>query len=400
MSGAWLHIVGIGEDGMDGLSVAARRAIENADHILGGKRHHALVGDVKAARINWPSPFDALIAQLQSLRGQNVVVLASGDPLWFSVGNTIAAKFDLADIEFHPHVGAFQMAAAALGWGLQDVDCCTVHGRPIERIKPLLQQGRKLLLLTSNGVAISDIAQLLCDAGFGGSKLVALSNMGSDAQARFEGLACEWDHTVPDLNTLAIDCVAGADAQIYPQGAGLPDDAFAHDGTMTKQDIRAMTLAKLVPMPNALLWDVGCGSGSVAVEWMRSARAARAIGIETRADRRAFARQNALNLGGFDLPLIDKPVPEALEGLEAPDAIFIGGGLSDETFAQCLVALKPMGRLVCNAVTLGSEQLLLEKQAQHGGTLTRLQISRAAPVGTKMGWKPAMPVTQYSLVKR
>ncbi len=397
---AWLHIVGIGEDGLDGLSLNARTAIQNADHIVGGKRHHALVGDVAAERINWPSPFDALISQLQSLRGKNVVVLATGDPLWFSVGNNIAAAFDMAEVQFHAHVGAFQLAAAEMGWGLQDVDCLTVHGRPIERVKPLLQKGRKLLLLTSNGAAVSEIAALLTQAGFGNSKLTALSHLGGNDQTRFEGAAKDWSHKVADLNTLAIECFADADAKQFSQTSGLPDDAFEHDGTMTKQEVRAITLAKLMPMPNALLWDVGCGCGSVAVEWMRSARNARAIGIETREDRRAFAKANALNLGGFDLPLINQAVPEALENLEAPDAIFIGGGLSDDTFEHCLAALKPMGRLVCNAVTLGSEQVLLEKHAQHGGDLTRLQFSRAIPVGNKMGWKPAMPVTQYSLVKR
>ncbi len=397
---AWLHIVGIGEDGLDGLSPTARMAIQNAEYIVGGKRHHTLVGDVSAERINWPSPFDALIAQLQSLRGKNVVVLATGDPLWFSVGNNIAAAFDMAEVQFHAHVGAFQLAAAELGWGLQDVDCLTVHGRPIERVKAFLQNGRKLLLLTSNGAAVSNIAALLSKAGFGNSKLSAISHLGGNDQNRFDGIASDWEHSVPDLNTLAIECVADIDAQVFPQTYGLPDDAFKHDGTMTKQEVRAITLAKLMPMPDALLWDVGCGCGSVAVEWMRSARNARAIGIETREDRRAFAKANAMNLGGFDLPLIDQPVPEALTGLETPDAIFIGGGLSVETFERCLASLKPMGRLVCNAVTLGSEQVLLDKHAEHGGELVRLQFSRAVPVGNKMGWKPAMPVTQYSLVKR
>ena len=397
---AWLHIVGIGEDGLGGLSMAARNAIKNADYIVGAKRHHALVDECNAERINWPSPFDSLIAQLETLRGKNVVVLATGDPLWFSVGSTIAAAFDLSDVQFHPHVGAFQLATAEMGWALQDVDCITVHGRPITRVKPLLQNGRKLLLLTSNGAAVSEIANLLSEADFGDSIIVALSHLGSDKQKRFEGIAKKWAHNVPDLNTLAIECVAQLNAQILPQTYGLPDDAFEHDGTMTKQDVRAITLAKLMPMPNALLWDVGCGCGSVAVEWMRSARNARAIGIETREDRRAFAKTNAMTLGGFDLPLIDQPLPKSLNGLEAPDAIFIGGGLSAETFERCFVALKPMGRLVCNAVTLGSEQVLLDKYAEHGGELIRLQFSRAVPVGNKTGWKPAMPVTQYSLVKK
>lgn len=396
----WLHIIGIGEDGLDGLTTNAQECIASADYIVGGKRHHALIGNHSAQRINWPSPFNALIAQLKDLQGKKVVVLATGDPLWFSVGNRIADAFDMAEVTFHPHISAFQLAAAKLGWAFQDVQCMTVHGRPIQRIKPHLQNSQKLLLLTSNGAEVSTIAALLADMGFGHSKLTAISNMGGVSEARFDGIAQDWAHDVPDFNTLAIDCVAGSDAEIYPAIYGLPDDAFQHDGTMTKQEVRAITLAKLMPTPNALLWDVGCGCGSVAVEWMRTAHGARAIGIEAREDRRAMALENAHALGGFDLTLIAGNVPDALTGLEAPDAIFIGGGLSPETFNLCLNALKPAGRLVCNAVTLGSEQLLLEKHSALGGNLTKLQFAHAAPIGGKMAWKPAMPITQYSLVKK
>ena len=397
---AWLHIVGIGEDGLDGLTAKARACIASADYIVGGKRHHALVGDCSATRINWPSPFDALETKLRELRGKRVVILATGDPLWFSVGNRLAACFDASELAFYPHVSAFQLAAAGLGWALQNISCLSVHGRPIEQIKPQLQQGRKLLLLTSNGQAVADIAALLTKAGFGPSKLVALSHMVGPEQARFDGLAESWVHEVPDLNTLAVECIAAPDAQVFSVGYGLPDDAFAHDGTMTKQDVRAVTLAKLAPMSNALLWDVGCGCGSVAVEWMRAAQGARAIGIEAREDRRAMATANALNLGGFNLPLVAGMAPDALKDLEAPDAVFVGGGLSAEVFELCLAALKPMGRLVCNAVTLSSEQVLLEKYAVHGGSLSKLQFAQAVPLGGQMGWKPAMPVTQYSLVKK
>ena len=397
---AWLHIVGIGEEGLDGLRAEVRACIASADYIVGGKRHHALISECSATRINWPSPFDMLEAKLLELRGKRVIVLATGDPLWFSVGNRLAACFDTSELAFHPHVSAFQLAAAGLGWPMQDINCLSVHGRPIERIKPQLQPGRKLLLLTSNGQAASDIAILLTEAGFGPSKLVALSHMGGIEQVRFDGFAETWAYEVPDLNTLAVECIAAPSAQVFPVGYGLPDDAFVHDGTMTKSEVRAVTLAKLAPMPKALLWDVGCGCGSVAVEWMRSAHGARAIGIEARSDRRALAIENARNLGGFDLQLVAGTAPDALTGLEAPDAIFVGGGLSAEVFDLCLAVLKPMGRLVCNAVTLGSEQVLLEKYTVHGGTLSKLQFAQAAPLGGQIGWKPTMPVTQYSLVKK
>ncbi len=397
---AWLHIVGIGEDGLDGVLANARACIASADYIVGGKRHHALIGECRAVRINWPSPFNALTSKLRQLRGKRVVILATGDPLWFSVGNRLAAQFDATELAYYPHVSAFQLAASEMGWPMQDISCLSVHGRPIERIKPHLQTGRKLLLLTSNGKAVSDIAALLTEAGFGPSKLVALSHMGGENKLRFDGIAENWTHDVPDLNTLAITCMAAPDTQVFPVGSGLPDAAFSHDGTMTKQEIRAVTLAKLAPMPNALLWDVGCGCGSVAVEWMRGANGARAIGIETRQDRRELALANAKNLGGFDLQLIAGKAPEALTGLEAPDAIFVGGGLNAEVFDLCLAALKPTGRLVCNAVTLGSEQVLLEKFALHGGSLSKLQFAHAAPLGGQVAWAPAKPVTQYSLVKK
>ncbi|MFK5997189.1 MAG: precorrin-6y C5,15-methyltransferase (decarboxylating) subunit CbiE [Rhodobacterales bacterium] len=397
---AWLHIVGIGEDGFDGVSADARACIASADYIVGGKRHHSLIGTCSATRIHWPSPFNALTSKLRELRGKRVVILATGDPLWFSVGNRLAARFDRSELAYYPHVSAFQLAASVMGWPMQDISCLSVHGRPIERIKPHLQTGQKLLLLTSNGKAVSDIAALLTEAGFGPSKLVALSHMGGENQLRFDGIAENWTHDVPDLNTLAITCMSAPDTQVFPVGYGLPDAAFSHDGTMTKQEIRAVTLAKLAPMPNALLWDVGCGCGSVAVEWMRGANGARAIGIETRQDRRELALANAKNLGGFDLQLIAGKAPEALTCLEAPDAIFVGGGLNADVFDLCLAALKPTGRLVCNVVTLASEQVLLEKFARHGGSLSKLQFAHAAPLGGQVAWAPAKPVTQYSLVKK
>jgi precorrin-6Y C5,15-methyltransferase (decarboxylating) len=397
---AWLHIIGIGEDGLDGLTANARACIASADYIVGGKRHHGLIGACAAKQINWPSPFDALTSELQALRGKNVVVLATGDPLWFSVGNRIAASFDLDEVRFYPHVSAFQLASSKMGWALQDATCLSVHGRPIERIKPHLQNGQKLLLLTSNGAAVAEIAAMLTNLGFGPSKLIALANMGGADEVRFDGIAQNWTHDVPDLNTVAVECKTLPNTQTLPVGYGLPDSAFLHDGTMTKQDVRAVTMAKLMPMPNALLWDVGCGCGSVAVEWMRSANNARAIGIEARADRREMALKNAQNLGGFNLQLIAGKAPEGLNGLTSPDAIFIGGGLSAEVFDLCYAALKPMGRLVCNAVTLGSEQVLLGKYTALGGSLTKLQFAQASPIGGKVGWKPAMPVTQYSLVKK
>ncbi len=400
MADPWLNIVGIGEDGLAGLTPATRAVVEAAEVILGGARHHALVGESSAERITWPSPFDALIGTLERLRGRRVVVLASGDPLWFSVGARIGRAIDPAEIVYHPHVGAFQLAAARMGWSMADLETLTVHGRPVEQMIAFIQPGARLLILTTGAGTPGRIAAFLAARGFGASRMTVLAHMGGPEEARFDGVAESWSHEVPAFNTLAVECIAAPDAALLPRVPGLADDLFAHDGTMTKREIRALTLAKLMPMRGALLWDIGAGAGSVAVEWMRAARYARAIGIEPRAERRAMAAENALALGVPRLELVAGAAPEALEGLEAPDAVFIGGGLSRACFAAAWQALRPLGRLVANAVTLESTALLAELQRAHGGELVELSVARAEPLGARMGWKPQRPVVQWSLIKR
>ncbi|MEM6588021.1 MAG: precorrin-6y C5,15-methyltransferase (decarboxylating) subunit CbiE [Pseudomonadota bacterium] len=400
MAQPWLHIVGIGEDGMEGLQPATRAVIEAAEVIVGGERHHKLAEGLPAERIRWPSPFDAIIDLLISMKGRRVVVLATGDPLWFSVGARIGREIDPAEITYHPQLSAFQLAAARMGWSLADVETLTVHGRPVEQMIAFIQPLARLLILTTGSETPGQIASFLSERGFGRSPMTVLSEMGGENEARFDGIAESWCHDVPAFNTLAVDCVADPQAALLPRVPGLSDDLFTHDGTMTKQEVRAVTLAKLMPMRGALLWDIGTGCGSVAVEWMRGARYARAIGIEPRADRRAMAAENALALGAPRLELIDGKVPAALDGLEPPDAVFIGGGLSRDVFDAAWDALRPLGRLVCNAVTLESEAVLLDLHKSHGGELVKLSVARADPVGDLTGWRPMMPVTQWSLVKR
>lgn len=400
MTEPWLHIVGMGEDGMDGLAPATRAVVEAAEVIVGGDRHHDLSQSVAADRVAWPKPFDALIEMLRSFQGRRVVVLATGDPLWFSVGARIGRALEPSEIVYHPQLSAFQLAAARMGWSLPDVETLTVHGRPVEQMIAFIQPDARLLILTTGAETPAQIARFLSDRGFGASKMTVLAAMGGSDEARFDGVAETWSHVVPAFNTLAVECIAAPDAALLPRVPGLSDDLFQHDGTMTKQEVRAATLAKLMPMRGALLWDIGTGCGSVAVEWMRGARYARAIGIEPRADRRAMAAANALALGVPKLELRDGTVPEALDGLPAPDAVFIGGGLSTEVFAAAWAALRPLGRLVANAVTLESEAVLIELHKAHGGQLVKLSVNRAEPVGGLTGWRPLMPVTQWSLVKR
>ncbi|PXW72434.1 precorrin-6Y C5,15-methyltransferase (decarboxylating) [Loktanella sp. PT4BL] len=400
MTDPWLHIVGIGEDGMEGLVPATRAVVEAAEVIIGGDRHHTLTETVTAERLAWPHPFDALISTIENLRGRRVVILATGDPLWFSVGARIGRAINPAEIVYHPQLSAFQLAAARMGWSLPDVETLTVHGRPVEQMIAFIQPDAQLLVLTTGAETPAQIARFLTERGFGKSRMTVLAAMGGKDEARFDGLAESWGHTVPAFNTLAVECVAAPDAALLPRVPGLADDLFLSDGTMTKQEVRAATVAKLMPMRGALLWDIGTGCGSVAIEWMRAARYARAIGIEPRADRRAMAAANALALGVPKLVLVEGSVPAALIGLDAPDAIFIGGGLSRETFNAAWAALRPLGRLVANAVTLESEAELIALHKDHGGDLVKLQVHRAEPVGRLTGWRPSMPVTQWSLVKR
>lgn len=400
MSEPWLHIVGIGEDGMEGLLPATRAVVAAAEVIIGGERHHTLAENLTAERLAWPHPFDALIDTIKGLRGRRVVVLATGDPLWFSIGARIGRSIDPAQIIYHPQLSAFQLAAARMGWSLPDVETLTVHGRPVEQMIAFIQPDVRLLVLTTGAETPGQIARFLTERGFGQSRMTVLAAMGGKDEARFDGVAESWDHVVPAFNTLAVECIAAPDAALVPRVPGLADDLFQSDGTMTKQEVRAVTVAKLMPMRGALLWDIGCGCGSVAIEWMRAARYARAVGIEPRADRRAMAAANALALGVPKLELVDGMVPDALTGLDAPDAIFIGGGLSRETFEAAWAALRPLGRLVANAVTLESEAELIALHKAHGGDLVKLSVHRAEPVGRLTGWRPLMPVTQWSLVKR
>ncbi|WP_424927557.1 precorrin-6y C5,15-methyltransferase (decarboxylating) subunit CbiE [Amaricoccus tamworthensis] len=391
---AWLDIIGIGEDGLDGLHPATLTRLQTAEVIIGGARHHDLTEGFSAERIKWPSPFCALVDEIKSWRGRRVCVLVTGDPLWFSAGAIIGRALEPGEVTFHPQISAFQFAAARMGWSLADLETVTVHGRPAEQILAGFYPNARLLILTRDGDTPAEIAKLLTDNGFGRSRMTVLGALGGPNETRIDGIAATWDATSPDFHTLAVECIAEPGARLLPL-TGLPDDAFEHDGRMTKREVRAITLASLDPRRGGMLWDIGCGCGSVSVEWMRAGRDARAIGLEPRADRRAMAATNATRLGAPALKLIDTTAPDGLADLPAPDAIFIGGGLTAETVDIALNALSPGGRLVANAVTLESETILMDLHARHGGELSRIAVSRAKPVGGYRGWRPMMPVTQW-----
>ncbi len=400
MTARWLDIIGMGDDGAASLLPAARDRLAAAEVVIASARLHDRLPDLRAERIVWPTPFDALIKRLATLRGRRVVVLATGDPLWFSVGARLVQAFDLSELRIHPQLSAFQLACARLGWPLADVETLTVHGRAPERILPFVAPGARLLVLAADAGSAAQVARLLTDRGYGSSVLSALAHMGGADEAQVTGLASGWVREVPDFHVLAIECVGDADAQVTSRAPGLPDDLFHHDGKITKREIRAITVAKLMPQSGALLWDIGAGCGSVGIEWMRAARDARAIGIDIREDRRDMAQENALALGVPDFDMVLGHAPAVLADLPPPDAVFIGGGLSDAVADAALAALKPLGRLVANAVTLQSETVLAGLHARLGGELTRIAVARARPVGGMTGWGPLMPVTQWSLIKR
>lgn len=394
----WLAVVGIGEDGVAGLTPGARRFVDQAEVLVGGTRHLALIGPHEAERIAWRSPLTATIDDIRARRSRRVVVLASGDPLWFGAGATLLRHFAPEEIVILPQVGAFSLAAARLSWPLAEISPLTLHGRPVERLALHFVPGARMIALSEDRHTPAAAAKLLVDRGWGPSRIIVLEHLGGPQERRFEGIAETWSHAPgADLNTLAIECRPGRKAQILSRAAGLPDHAFIHDGQLTKREVRAATLAALAPFPGQTLWDIGAGCGSIAIEWLRLAPESRVIAVERDAARRDFIARNAAALGVPQLEIVAGEAPAVLAGLPPPDAIFVGGGLSvPGVLESCRTALPSHGRLVANAITVESEAQLLALHAKHGGQLTRIAISRAEPVGPFQGWRPLMPVTQWT----
>ena len=397
----WLSVVGIGEDGLDGLSPAAQAIIKQAEILVGGKRHLAMLPEDGREHLAWPSPFDSQFEQLEAYRGQAVCVLASGDPNCYGVGTALAAQFGADALRVLPAPSAFSLACAQLGWSLAEVETLTLHGRPLALLHAYLAPGARLLILSEGSATPALIASLLCARGYGSSHMTVLEHMGGVKQ-RIESRTAEtWpDSDGADLNSVAIECVASAAATLLPRTPGLIDAAYENDGQLTKREVRCMTLAALSPVVNQLLWDVGAGCGSVGIEWMRAARQTRAIAIENRTGRCRLIAANAAALGTPSLQIVHGDAPQALAGLPAPDAVFIGGGVSGAgVFDTCWAALKNGGRLVANVVSVEGEQMVTRWQQTIGGSLTRIAISRAEPIGRFQCWRPMMPVLQFAVSK-
>jgi len=408
----WLTIIGIGLDGSVSLSARATAALEEAEIVAGGKRHFELLNVPEAKRYIWPQPFIDGVAHIIQRRGRPVVVLATGDPMHFGIGSVLARHVSCDELVIFSSPSAFSLAAARLGWAIEDTVCISLHGRPLVTLNKWLEPGARILALTDNGLAPVKIAQLLCQQGAGESQLTVLENLGGNDEQVSTRIASQLGQSVEfsDLNVTAIHCAekVRGDALRITRAPGLPDDAFIHDGQLTKREVRAATLAALGPYAGQHLWDVGAGCGSVAIEWQRSGARMSATAFECDANRLKMISNNAYALGVPELKIIAGAVPHTLPDIgddgasnqSAPDAIFHGGAVSDDAvFAACWKALRVGGRMVANAVTLEGEAALVRRHAEFGGEIVRISIFNLTSVGQFRSLRPAMPVTQWRVIK-
>ena len=395
-----ITVAGIGADGWAGLAGPARAALRAADVVFGGPRQLDLLpAEVTAERVAWPSPLvPALPGLLAAHDGRAIAVLASGDPMFHGIGSTLFRLLGPDRLRVLPHPSSASLAAARLGWRLDDTDVVSLVTAPTGALHPAVQPGRRLLVL---GGAVPAVAALLTTRGYGDSPVTVLEQLGGPAERVRTGTAAAWPHPPGDpLSVIAVECVAGPKAAHLPTVPGLPDDAYDSDGQLTKREVRAVTLARLAPAPGQLLWDVGAGSGSIAIEWLRAHPANRAIAVEPHPERVQRIAANAATLGVPRLVVIEGRAPAALAGLDRPDAVFVGGGVTAPGLLDAAwAALAPGGRLVANAVTIESEQVLAAAHARLGGDLVRLSVQRAAPVGGFTGWRPLMPVTIWAVTR-
>ncbi|GHE12080.1 precorrin-6y C5,15-methyltransferase (decarboxylating) subunit CbiE [Klenkia taihuensis] len=390
-------VVGIGADGWDGLPPLSRAAVEAADVLVGSPRQLELV-PVDAERRPWPSPLVPAVPGLfAELAGRSVVVLASGDPMLSGVGTTLVRELGTDAVRVLPAPSSVSLACARLGWAVEDTQVVSLVGRPLELLHPHVHPGRRLLVLGSDGGTPAAVAGLLTARGYGESVVTALASLGGPEESITSGTAADWGAQPQPLVVTAVECRAVSGTAPLPTTPGLPDDAYEHDGQLTKNEVRAVTLARLAPVPGQLLWDVGAGSGSIGIEWMRAHPGCRAVAVEAVAERAERIARNASRLGVPYLRVVHGSAPEVFGRLPQPDAVFVGGGATTPLLLDaCWDALPPGGRMVVNAVTVQSEAELADWQSRFGGSMVRLAVQRAEPVGGFLGWKPAMPVTIWS----
>lgn len=392
----WLTIIGVGEDGLEGLAPASHAALAAAEVVMGSARHLALVPGFGGERITWPVPFAEGLPLLQGLRGRRVAVLASGDPFWFGAGSVIARTMAPGEWRALPAPSTFSLAAARLGWPLERTLCLGLHAAPLPRLRPHLAPGERALVLLRDGTAVTELATYLCGQGFGASRLWVMEALGGPRERVRERRA---DALVSDdfAHPLCVALEVAGPGGVLACASGRADSLFAHDGQITKRPVRALALSALAPRPGEHLWDIGGGSGSIAIEWLLSHPTLTATSIEAQPERAARIRANAAALGVDRLQVVEGNAPAALDGLPPPQVVFIGGGLSPELLVDLEQRLPPGTRLVAHAVTLESEALLAGAHARRGGTLLRIELAEAAPLGSRRGWKAAYPVVQWSV---
>ncbi|GHB09099.1 bifunctional cobalt-precorrin-7 (C(5))-methyltransferase/cobalt-precorrin-6B (C(15))-methyltransferase [Modicisalibacter luteus] len=394
----WLTMLGWGESGTAGLTPASRDALKDADVVFGARRHLRLLPPLAAEVREWPVPFADGLPLLLAERGRRVVMLVSGDPFWFGAGTTLVRHLEAGEWQALPSPSTFSLAASRLGWSLEGCVCLGLHAKPLTRIRPYLHRGRRLLVLLRNGDPVNELAGLLVHYGFGTTRLHVLEALGGDGE-RYRSVQAE--AALPDdiTHPVAVGLEVAGDGPSLPLTPGLPDEWFEHDGQITKQVVRAMTLAALAPAPGERLWDIGTGSGSIAIEWLLAHPDNRALAFESNSERAQRARRNARLLGVDWLEVMEGNAPGVLSDAPLPDAVFIGGGLS-EALLEALWHRLPAGvRIVANAVTLESEALLAHWQQVAGGELLRLELAAAAPIGTRRGWQASYPIVQWRVTR-
>lgn len=397
-----IDVVGIGASGWESLGGPERLLVTSADRVFGAPRQLALVPEVVGQqRTPWPTPLrPALPTLLAGHAHLRTVVLASGDPLLAGIGTTLAEEFGTSAVRVHPGVSSAALGRARLGWAEETVEVIRVIDPFADTVRRSLAPGARLIVLSRDESTPSTVAQLLVAEGFGASRISVFGDLGSESESRFDAIADLWvDRRVSELNLMCIRCIPVRASALWSPGPGLPDEAYGHDGQLTKRDVRATALAHLRPVPGQLLWDVGAGAGSVGIEWMRTHPRCRAVAIERDPVRAQQVDANAARLGVPGLRVVNGEAPEVLVDLPVPDAVFVGGGASAETLGLAWSALVGGGRLVAHAVTSETETVLIEQWRRLGGELTRVSIEKMEPLGGYSGWKPARAVVQWSVQK-
>lgn len=392
----WLTLIGIGEDGLDGLTDASRKALNSADVIMAPDRHLGLIDQIGIPKIPWPVPFSDGIAKLLELKGRKVVVLASGDPFWFGAGSVLAQHLDHAEWQAFPGLSCFAMMANRLGWPLEKTTCLGLHAKPLSSLRPYLHHRRRLIVTLRDGDAVAGLARYLQESGFGQSQIHIGQSLGGGNERVETQTADTYEGPFVHPLCAAIDLCGDSGDRDLPLASGLPDDLFTHDGQLTKRPIRALALSALAPRYGEVLWDIGGGSGSIAIEWLLSDPSLQAMCFEQNETRADTIKENAHKLGVDRLKVFTGCAPAVLEGVEFPDVVFIGGGLNQELLTYLRTSLPAGTRLVAHAVTLESEAILASCQSDMGGTLMRIDLAHSQPIGRKRGWKSSYPVVQWS----